>query len=342
MENDVGKICAIVVTHNRKELLIKCLEALSSQGTVLAGIYVVDNDSTDGTAEALKGKGYISDVPGAEQGPVEVKSPVNMSFGGEGGSQATVHYVRMPENAGGAGGFREGMERAFAEGYDWLWLMDDDVIVRPDTLGELLTAREILRREGKKPGFLSSKVVNRKDMIDNAPSIQWYGRENTMTQWAELLEHGLAGVENCSFASFLVQRDIVADVGYPLKELFIWSDDVEYTLRISAKYPCYMAGRSIVRHERNIAGTLSILREEDPGRIRLYYYYYRNRLWVLRKYSPYRFVLNEQLSLVIDIFRILFGDYRHKALRAGTLIRSLFAGTFSRGLTPLLDGKDKA
>ncbi|MCX7699187.1 MAG: glycosyltransferase, partial [Candidatus Goldbacteria bacterium] len=63
--NSQKRVCAIVVTYNRKNLLIECLEALRKQTKVLDGIYIIDNCSTDGTAELLKELGYISRVPPA-------------------------------------------------------------------------------------------------------------------------------------------------------------------------------------------------------------------------------------------------------------------------------------
>ena len=50
-------VCVVVVTYNRKELLIECLEALSKQTRPLDGIYIIDNASADGTPELLLGKG---------------------------------------------------------------------------------------------------------------------------------------------------------------------------------------------------------------------------------------------------------------------------------------------
>jgi len=38
-----------------------------------------------------------------------------------------------------AGGFHEGVKRAYDEGYDWLWLMDDDVEPVPDALSTMLS-----------------------------------------------------------------------------------------------------------------------------------------------------------------------------------------------------------
>ncbi|MER3603731.1 MAG: hypothetical protein C4298_08345, partial [Thermus sp.] len=86
------RVCAVVVTYNRKELLRECLETLRGQTRKVDHILVVDNASTDGTEEVLR----------AEFPEVEV--------------------LRLPENQGSSGGFHEGMKRAYEEGFDWLWL----------------------------------------------------------------------------------------------------------------------------------------------------------------------------------------------------------------------------
>src|SRR3954447_15177950 len=104
------RVCAVVVTYNRVELLRECLTALEAQTRPLDRILVIDNKSTDGTAEMVR-----SEHPGVE-------------------------LVELPENRGGAGGFYEGTRRAYDDGYDWLWLMDDDTIPNATALEKLLDA----------------------------------------------------------------------------------------------------------------------------------------------------------------------------------------------------------
>ena len=50
------KVIAIVVTYNRKELLQECILAILNQNYSNCDILVVDNHSTDGTAELMKKK----------------------------------------------------------------------------------------------------------------------------------------------------------------------------------------------------------------------------------------------------------------------------------------------
>ena len=50
--------------------------------------------------------------------------------------------IRSEENVGGAGGFRIGMETAYAGGWDRIWLMDDDVVPAADCLETLMADAE--------------------------------------------------------------------------------------------------------------------------------------------------------------------------------------------------------
>ncbi|MGB9767171.1 MAG: glycosyltransferase [Sulfurihydrogenibium sp.] len=125
-------VCAVVVTYNRKQLLIECLESLRKQTRPVQGIYLIDNASTDGTPDLLLEKGYINELP-----PKSLSEPWEKEFEIKNltdGSPIRLHYVRMHENTGGAGGFHEGVKRAYEKRYDWLWLMDDNTIPTNEVL----------------------------------------------------------------------------------------------------------------------------------------------------------------------------------------------------------------
>ena len=95
----MSKVAAVVVTFNRLGELKKNIEMLRRQSRTLDAIYVVDNASTDGTDF------YLTEL--AKE-------------------QAQVIPCRLERNVGGAGGFSYGLERAALDGFNWIWLMDDD------------------------------------------------------------------------------------------------------------------------------------------------------------------------------------------------------------------------
>lgn len=242
------RVCAVVVTYNRKELLRECLEALKGQTRKVDYILVVDNASTDGTGEMLR----------AEFPEVEA--------------------LRLPENQGSAGGFHEGMKRAHGMGFDWLWLMDDDTIPREDALEELLLAAE--RAEGvlgHKPDFLSSRALWTDGRL-HPMNLQSLRRDLPDLLFA-LLEVGLAPIRGASFVSLLVHRGAVEAYGYPRKEFFVWNDDVEYTHRITRKGVGVLAPRSTVLHKSGRPYLPYQLRGKDVER---YFFEVRNKIWLIR------------------------------------------------------------
>ena len=116
----------------------ECLDSLLGQSRPPDAVFIVDNHSTDGTYDHLLGRGLISAV-GDSQGIGRTVRSVPVP--GHGDRRLDVHYVRLSENSGGAGGFHEGMKQAIEAGFDWLWLMDDDVLVAPDALAVLVEKR---------------------------------------------------------------------------------------------------------------------------------------------------------------------------------------------------------
>ncbi len=100
--------CAVVVTYNRKELLIECLESLIEQSRTLDAILIIDNASTDGTPELLLKNRYIDHLP-----PMDLQEPYELTSNK---NQIPIHYIRMHINTGGAGGFHEGLKRAYDTG----------------------------------------------------------------------------------------------------------------------------------------------------------------------------------------------------------------------------------
>ena len=106
----------IVVTFNRRILLKQCLDSLAQQSLTPESIIVVNNASTDGTAEDLDR--WMKAEP----------------------AQRMVWH--LPTNTGGSGGFTRGLKEACAMGAKYLWVMDDDSQPSRDCLEKLVTTAQ--------------------------------------------------------------------------------------------------------------------------------------------------------------------------------------------------------
>lgn len=89
-------------------------------------------------------------------------------------------------------------------------------------------------------------------------------------------------LDSASFVSMYIKASVVKEVGLPIKEFFIWADDVEYSLRISEKHPCYFVYGSQVVHEMG-SNKATAIWETDMDRIDRYKCLYRNRYYIARR-----------------------------------------------------------
>lgn len=231
----MDRVCAVIVTYNRKELLRECLQAVLSQTRPPDHVLVVDNASTDGTREMLR-----------EEFP-------------------QVEVLALPENQGGAGGFHEGMKKAYEEGCDWIWVMDDDTIPTPSALQALLQGKECLEQQGIHPDAIGSKVLWTDGRL-HPMNVPW------PKPFSSLKGCLVQKVAFLSFVSVIISRAAVTRKGLPKKEFFIWNDDLEYLLRFENVFSSIS---SVVIHKTKTPHTTSQSKER-------YYYQVRNRLWILR------------------------------------------------------------
>jgi rhamnopyranosyl-N-acetylglucosaminyl-diphospho-decaprenol beta-1,3/1,4-galactofuranosyltransferase len=244
------RVAAVVVTHNRPDLLQQALAALRLQTRPLDAIVLVDNASDAASAARL----------GQPHGVTVLRSEVNL---------------------GGAGGFALGMAHAFAAGHDWIWLLDDDAIARPDALARLVDALDALAVPSAEVGALCGTVREFGDVAR-----QHRRRYHLPTGLERSLPlQAYAGApcrtDTASFVGLLVSARAIARVGLPEPAFFLSYDDTEYALRLGrAGLSIWLAPASVVEHLRERRGRL---RAGPFGR--KHYFTIRNRIAVARGYA---------------------------------------------------------
>ena len=185
-------VAAVVVTYNRIEMLKQCIDHLKRQSYKLQRIYVIDNASTEGTYEEFCKKEDIA-------------------------------YYRLAENEGGSGGFYCGIKKAYEDGYDYIWGMDDDAFPSYDALCKIM---EQVNRMSKDVCFWSNCDED----------IEFKDNVKEVNEWM--------------FVGFFLPRKVVQEVGLPRKDFFIYYDDFEYADRIIKKgYHILKVRDSIITHK---------------------------------------------------------------------------------------------
>ena len=214
-----AKICAIIVTYNRKDLLLRCIDAVSTQTFKCQSILIVDNASTDGTLEALSSKFSFS---------YNIENDILTELGCI--NDISIKYIRKVNNEGGAGGFYTGMKTAYESGeYDGYWMMDDDGYPSEDCI------EQQLKYLGDYDYIMPTSID-----IDNHSCLSWptvlrsKGKTSSYSElkksWGEIMEYVYP------FNGSLLSNRLVAAVGYVDKRLFIWGDEYDHYWR------CKIAG----------------------------------------------------------------------------------------------------
>lgn len=194
------KICAVVVTYNRKELLINCLEAIKQQSYKPHTVIIVDNASTDETEDIVRAKGFYESIVDGIR----------------------FQYLLLPNNQGGAGGFYNGMKTAYEseENFDGVWVMDDDGL--PDAC-----QLERLLEYFPEYDYLAPLVLS----VDNPSKLAFnyhglFSPETLKAQFKDIIDNYA-----CPFNGILYSRTLISKIGFPIPQLFIWGDERNYDQR---------------------------------------------------------------------------------------------------------------
>ena len=289
------QIAAIVVNYNRKDLLHQCVEKLLAQQNVTCDILIVDNASTDGT--------------GAEFLTLAEHQP-------------HLFYRNTGANLGGAGGFNFGVRWAVEAGYSYLWLMDDDTLPCPNALAELWNAHEQLQGNY---GWLSSIVLwlDGTECKINRPKLK-----KRFYKYIHLLKYGIIQAEQATFVSLFLKRETVYNGGLPIKEFFIWGDDIEYTRRIAVRFnkDSFVVGASQVIHamKENNGNNIAT---DSYGRIERYKYAFRNEGFLYRK-EGIKGMTYYLARCLKAMFQILNVSESFKIKRITVLLNAMFHSFF--------------
>ncbi len=282
-------ISAIIVTFNRKKSLEKCLESLFYQTLPASHVILIDNASTDGTEEMVKNR------------------------------FKQVSYFRLSENIGGAGGFHEGIKIAVKMGFSWFWLIDDDSVLDKKALENLVLSSNLDKNNvygsitvsNEEPNKIVFGIIAKEN--DKKKYIKYY---------CEIPKIPLIETVGIGFCGFFISRSVVEKVGLPMKELFIYADDSEYSRRINLKYKIKMfyVRESIIYHpdiklrQINFLWKKISIIDSPPWKC---YYNIRNHLYLLKQYNNwlkfYFFIIPKQFFFLI--IRLLFLDKDQKLKR---------------------------
>lgn len=278
------RTAVIVLNWNNKADTIDCLRSLEGVRYPCFEAVVVDNGSTDGSAAALRDA-----FPG-------------------------LRIIETGKNLGFAGGNNAGIKDALARGFDYVLLLNNDTIVDPSFLEEMVRAGE----SDPCIGIVGSRIY-----YYGEPGRIWYAG-GTVNYWTGRLEHvgfkdmdgekyGTAGetamVTGCAM---FIKRSVLEKIGLLYEPMFLYFEDSDFCARAArAGFRLAYAPSAKIWHK--VSSTTSKLKGVQA------YYNIRNWLLFMRRnagpqhlvvFIPYFLVRYMGYNMLVDALQLKFSDVK--------------------------------
>jgi len=267
-------ISVIILNYNGLHLLSECLDSLRRQTFRDAEVIFVDNGSTDGS------------VAFVEENYPEVK------------------VIENRENLGFGEGNNVGMRVAQGK---YIALLNNDTVTHPEWLQRLFEAA------GHSPGTFgmwASKILfyDHPNTIDTVGHLMYSDGLNIGRGRGEIDMGQYDRVEEVFFPSgcaALYSKKMLDEIGYFDPDFFAYGDDTELGLRARlAGWKCLFVPSSVVYHKYS-----ATMGRYSPFKVLLVE---RNRIWVLVKYFPFRYIIVSPLYTFIRLSGHLVAAFRRK------------------------------
>jgi GT2 family glycosyltransferase len=219
------RVGVVVLNYLRVDDTLACLESLTALDDPVR-VIVVDNGSADGSAARLAA------VPGVE-------------------------LIANDSNLGFAGGNNVAVARLLDDGIEFVWVLNNDTLVEPATVGELLAVADADPRIGAVGSVLYDMAAPQNVLTWGGGRLgRWTGRTRDARSENDQVDYLTA-------ASVLLRATALRQVGlFDGRYFFTWEDVDLSTRLVAAGWRLAVAGRSRVVHRWG--GTLQPF---DPRRL---------------------------------------------------------------------------
>jgi len=193
----------VILNWNNSPDTADCLRSLEQSTCCGAVQVVVDNGSTDGSIAEISGQ-----FPDAR-------------------------ILKLPENRGFAGGVNAAAQQAVREGAEYIFLLNNDASVRPDTIAQLVSCAE----DNLKTGIIGAKILRADDPgLVESEGVRIRLRTGRISQigFGKRDSEGLTRPvdrDAVHGAAMLVRTKLYEEIGPMAEEFFCYFEEIDYCLR---------------------------------------------------------------------------------------------------------------
>ncbi|MDE1198328.1 hypothetical protein BWR59_05305 [Pseudomonas sp. Bc-h] len=299
---NTDKVCAIILNWNGAEQTLDCIRSLEACGSI--PVVIIDNDSQ--VADYQKLHSFMLD-----QDTDETLITSQDEIGHEARKYAYC-LIRNNGNHGYAGGNNVGIDYANRAGYEYFWILNNDITVEPGSLEALMATME----SDPRCGFSASVLV----YADNPDIVQcvgggtvypWLGKTRLIGKNAERAQLSTLDLPTPDYlmgASMLVSRRVIEQVGLMDERYFMYSEEVDWQRRAATRgITCQVSLDSFARHGDS---------GSTKGKSHLFHFY-RNRAAIMYNRKFHSTTCCVVSSLALASITVLQNSRSPKNIRYG-------------------------
>lgn len=266
------KVYILILNWNNWADTINCVRSCLSLEIQDAHLLVIDNGSTDGSEDEIRN------------------------------AHPSVEVIQTGGNLGFAGGNNVGIKHALARGADYVWLLNNDTMVEPQALAEILK----VAAADDKIGMVGSKIC----CLDK-PEILWFAGAHIPGDEPYNLQHTGLGKKDVgqhdeiqqsdyiTGCSLLARREMIEAVGVLDAGYFLYFEDADWSVRArKAGWKLVYCPTSKIYHK---------ISASTGGSTTPYVSFYmsRNMLYFVKKNFPHflvkTFLYNFYVSVLVNL-----------------------------------------
>jgi GT2 family glycosyltransferase len=331
-----ARVAVVLVNWNGWRDAIECIDSLLGQSHAPWHLFLIDNDSQDGSIEnilkwcraphrephwrALAGVQRMTDAAATPVRARYVDRPEPPLPSAPADCQITL--IRHGSNGGFAAGCNVGIRCAGLDAYDYFWLLNPDTVVHREALAGLLRRAQVtagvgitgsLIRYYHSPQIVEALAGATQEADGVTTRLIGQGRQLS----AEQIDAAQVEGELCyvTGASMLVSAAFIREVGLMQEDYFLYFEERDWAMRSRNRFALAFAPDSVVFHKSGANSSKVV-----PGfAARLYY---RNHIRFVKRFFPERLGVARR-TLAIELVRhLLRGRWMLARIVAATLLES--------------------
>lgn len=330
----VPNVFVVLLNWNAWSDTLECLESLLRCNFQKYQVLLCDNASQDGSLAYIEQwcKGELDVIPTRDKNlssfifppiPKPVQYIIANQHEAEAGeiassNDAKIILIRNMINGGYAAGNNVALRYILHQkNFSYVWLLNNDTIVPPDSLAALVRSME----SNPFVGICGSKIYycNKPyeiQALGGATYNKWLGTvRNIRPNFNGIMKSEMAYVIG---ASMMVSKSFLTDVGLMDEEYFIYYEELDWALRAKGRYRLGYAPDSVIYHKEGSSIGTSV--DHSKRSIVSEYYLVRNRFILAKKYFPYTLptiyiglvlmilkrIIRRQFDRILIIFKAAF------------------------------------